>query len=642
GSINIGGNTALGDVTSTTSDGIYAVASGGGITVDTTDGSVSGYTSGVSATTTSDGDIDITVSGAVSGGTGAGIDTDGTIGSLTEIALNSGATVSAVSGLAIRNTYSDSVITVGSGAIISGAIQLGSGSDTLTFDGGDFSAVTSLDGGDDVSDADGFSDTLNLNGVSGVLTGANLTGWEQIALASGSAVSFADSSLTTGRFALNAGTQLSFQNNSASDEFILAGNFSGGGLISVDVDFATDISDLFTVTGDVTGDTTTIALNDISSGTLTGNDVVVVNVGGDASSDSFALAQPVRSGVFLYDLEQQGSDFVLESNDNFVAETAGLEAIGFTLLSLNELAPLRERLKQREFFGGPDVSRGNVSFAETAMPSHTWIHFANSHDKFTPESSATNYDAEVTNFSLRAGVEYLAYEGTDARLSFGLNGFYGEANANITSATGNGSLDTNYFGVGLTSTWQHASGFYVDGQVQYINYDNQITTTGLPTEFGGDGFSAAIELGQAITLQNSDWVLTPSVQLAYSSVEYDSFIDSSGLLVSSNQTDSLKLRMGLSGDKISEWETASGLQREEISIFGNLHFEQGAEHDVLIAGSPLKSRLEGKSFEVGLGYMRSVDDDRMSVFMQTNFTGALENASDNYGLEIKLGGQFTW
>lgn len=626
-------------------NGVLASSSGGGdISVSGNGGAIQSGGEAVDVSASGGGNIDITLSDVdidVSGGT-SGINTDGTFGSLTEITLNSGTTLDTVSGIAISNTLSDSDVTVNAGAVVNGAIQLGLGSDTLTFNGSDINAVTIFDGGDDVSNADGYIDTLNLNGVSGVLTGANLIGWENINLANGSVVSFADSSLTAGRFALNAGTQLNFQNNAASDEFTLNGDFSGGGIISVDVDFATDTSDLLTVAGDVTGDTTTIALNDISSGFATGNDVVVVSVAGDALPDSFALEQPVRSGVFLYDLEQQGSDFVLENTGNFASQVTGLEALGYTLLSLNELAPLRERMEQRELFGARNLGRGALSFGETTIQSHLWVQVANSYGKFTPESSATDYGVELTNFRLRTGIEFLAYEERNERLSFGVNALYGDANAQIASESGNGNIDTRYVGVGLTSTWRAANGLYVDGQVQYINYMNEVTTGGIPTDTDGDGFATSVEVGKIIALQDSDWVLTPSGQLTFSTVGYDDFTDGSGLLTSADSTNSLKARLGLSGDKVSEWQTDSGLQKQELSVFGNLYLELDAEHEVSIAGAVLESSLESEAFEVGIGYTRSVNDGRFSAFARASFAGAIGDVPDNYSTQIKLGGQIAW
>ena len=197
--------------------GIEASASGGGVAISAATvagaatgikvaangtGSVSVSASGAVTGTGGDGIFvdhvgtgatTIAVSGAVTGGTGTGnaaIRTDVPSGSGVTVMLGRGASVGKGASNAIMGGAGDSEVTVAAGAAIAGKVSLGSGTDTLAFSGGDFSAVTEMDGGD------GPGDLLRFSGGSGGLndaivgsSGEGLKGWEGVVIQSGAAIS---------------------------------------------------------------------------------------------------------------------------------------------------------------------------------------------------------------------------------------------------------------------------------------------------------------------------------------------------------------------------------------------------------------------------------------------------------------------
>ncbi|MCO6517329.1 MAG: hypothetical protein J6586_12720, partial [Snodgrassella sp.] len=100
------------------------------ISVNQTNGSITGALDGIDVLNrTPHGNNTVTVTGKVTGGTGAGIYTSGSSGTTTTITLNSGANVEATSGTAIRDADDNSIITINNGAKVSGSIILGNGSD---------------------------------------------------------------------------------------------------------------------------------------------------------------------------------------------------------------------------------------------------------------------------------------------------------------------------------------------------------------------------------------------------------------------------------------------------------------------------------------------------------------------------------
>lgn len=160
------GTTSGGD------DGIYAVSYGSGalniITTGTTTGGTTNYDQGITAwnygsdltinasTTTGGRDginarnygtgaLSITTSGAITGGTGYGINAKSTAGKTVNITLDSGSAVSSTAGLGIFNDGGNSTTTFKAGASVAGKIVLGAGDDNLVLAGGDLSAVCNLD-----------------------------------------------------------------------------------------------------------------------------------------------------------------------------------------------------------------------------------------------------------------------------------------------------------------------------------------------------------------------------------------------------------------------------------------------------------------------------------------------------------------
>lgn len=225
--------TATGLVTGTLEEGIDAYNSANGTSLTVSAHDVSGGVDGILAENLGDGTLSVTVDGTVGGGTGAGINTQTGLGGSTVIALNSGADVSSGSGFAISNDAGDSDTTVNTGASVTGHIELGNGSDNLTFDGGNFSGVTSFNGGDDSSAADGFVDKLAFKNVSGSVTGANVINWENVVVDVNGTITFNDNALTAGRLDAVNGGEVSMETG-AAENFQLTGDLglaSGGSLV---------------------------------------------------------------------------------------------------------------------------------------------------------------------------------------------------------------------------------------------------------------------------------------------------------------------------------------------------------------------------------------------------------------------------
>lgn len=253
--------TTTGQATGTTGDGISATTQND-MTISVVD--VSGGRSGIYAYHRGTGAASISVSGTVTGGSGAGIRSYNYgynyaayggfpvgVRNAIDITLNSGASVSAASGVAINDDSGNAAVLVNSGASVTGAITLASGTDSVTFDGGDFSGVTSFDGG-------AGTDSLNFSNVTGALAGGTVTGMESVTVGSGGSVALSGTLDVTTVTVENGGTLGGIATVNAAVSVNGGGTLSAGnspGLLSIvgDLDLGVSSTTLVELGGLIAG-----------------------------------------------------------------------------------------------------------------------------------------------------------------------------------------------------------------------------------------------------------------------------------------------------------------------------------------------------------------------------------------------------
>ena len=175
-------------------DGIRVASSGtGAVSVSATVKVLVKNGDGIRVRRTQAGSVGISVSSLTAAsrlpgtaGTAAAISADAPSGSSVTIALNSGAHLMMPGADAVIGGAGDAAVAVKPGATVQGRISLGSGTDTLVFEGGALSGVERIDGG-------AGKDTLRFAGGSGTLHASvqseGLKGWERIVVESGASLS---------------------------------------------------------------------------------------------------------------------------------------------------------------------------------------------------------------------------------------------------------------------------------------------------------------------------------------------------------------------------------------------------------------------------------------------------------------------
>jgi hypothetical protein len=178
-----------------TDDGIDVRNYGSGAVNIITTGTVRGTgNNGIYVNNKGAGLTSVTVSGLVQGGpgvypaTGSGISTVTGAGKSSIITLNAGGVVGNYYGDAISNDAGNSTTTINSGAQVFGKFSMGGGSDSVTFNGGDFTLVSQIDGGAGV-------DALTFRNANGGFNAANILNVENVTIGSGATMSFLNNPL---------------------------------------------------------------------------------------------------------------------------------------------------------------------------------------------------------------------------------------------------------------------------------------------------------------------------------------------------------------------------------------------------------------------------------------------------------------
>ncbi len=343
GTLTISGNGAITATGSGDKDaGIYAYtnASGGAISITVSStGSVSGKY-GIRAESKSSANVTITTSGAVTGTSDDGISAMHASGTIainvssnvtgasnktaidattnasgnSLITIHSGTvTAAGATGKAIVNGAGPSAVVIHSSASVTADIALGAGVDVLTFSGGtNFSRTITIDGGED-SGTDSSTDQLNINSISSLLDASKLTNWEVISFGTGTTGRFNGTvTLNTDELKVPRGAILSLKDEAPGDTLTIAGDFTGGGAIHIDINLATGAKDSIVVQGDISG-VTTIVLNDKTPSNAVGRQESIELISFTGTSTDNAISFPVSlvSQGYSYSIELENKKFNL-------------------------------------------------------------------------------------------------------------------------------------------------------------------------------------------------------------------------------------------------------------------------------------------------------------------------------------------
>ena len=568
-------------------DGVHIENAATASTLTVSVKNVTGGIDGLDVINDGTGASTVSISGKVAGGTGVGVATTSKAGKLTIINLAATADVSATSGNAITNNLGDSVLNVANGAVITGTVRLGDGSDTaniLLSSTAAFAGITALDGGDNFAAADGFVDTLNLNGAGSFdLVGARVTNWELINFNAGT-VGFSDALITAGALNVNNGATLNAANslvatanvNVASNGTLLVGNVSGNsnarivgnltsaglvnlsgtvgkagdklnvtanftganGQVRLDTVLQGDNSptDSLNITGNAIGSTLLAVKNVGGTGGLTlGDGIKLVQVGGKSDQTAFRLLdEDVQAGGFRYGLFLGG---IADPNDqDWYLRTTGLSDVAATTLSFARLSDdiamtflgtLHERVGEQEHLAKRGFTGGGMR--------GLWGRFVGK--GFRERLSSRILGDVKSNGSitgLQMGLDIVRNIKGDGSATFAgiyaghADGSSSDQNVFRGTARQSGTSKSDGWLTGIYGTHFAPSGWYANAVIQSNWLDAKaIGRNGTTLETDGRTWLGSVELGKALKLAERAEFET-QVQLIYGNTKFDSALDSSG------------------------------------------------------------------------------------------------------------------
>nr|WP_192923414.1 autotransporter outer membrane beta-barrel domain-containing protein [Sinorhizobium meliloti] len=633
----------------------------------------------------------------------------------------------------------------------------GNGSDIATVSAQSYDGTHHyLDGGDDVSTADGWTDRLNLSGVTASANGANIVNWEIVTLdaadvtildgaleagsepetglflTNGSVLNGSDAFALTGNMAIdgtsqfiafgediasgvysisgnlvNAGT-VDMQDGGTGDVLSVGGNYTGAenGTVYIDTYLGDDASptDRITVGGDTAGSTAISIGNAGGPSAQTVAGIRVVDVAG-ASSGTFVLANAnseiketgeaaITRGAYAYALRQvDNDDWFLQSTiaeDDTGPDTGGEQAVdpetgggetvdpgtgggetvdpgtggGETVIpSYNQGVPVYETYARNllGFIQLPTLRRratgervpalrscGSVPLdvegnqtAACAEENIVWARIDGTRAHVEPEESGarvSEYDSR--SWLLQAGIDALLHSSGKGELIGGLTAHYGGINTDVSSFYGDGSIDTRGYGLGATLTWYGQNGFYLDGQGQLTRFDSDLDSDILGRLADGNdglGYAVSIEAGHRIGLGDT-WALTPQAQLAYTSVNFDDFVDPYGARVSLDDGNSLRGRIGLALDREQQWQGAEGDGRGS-RLYGTVDLYREFLGDTRADVSGVSFGIEADDWigEIGIGGSYNWGDDKYSLYGEARASTGLSDFGGSYAVRASVG-----
>ncbi|MBX8827119.1 autotransporter outer membrane beta-barrel domain-containing protein [Ochrobactrum sp. SFR4] len=463
----------------------------------------------------------------------------------------------------------------------------------------------------------------------------------------------------------------------------VAGNYTGnGGTLHMSAVLGDDnsLTDRMNVNGDTSG-TSQIAVNNRQGfGGKTSNGIEIIKVDGN-SDGIFTLNGDYKTkdgkqaimtdSAYAYTLQKGGINTPNDGNwylvsqmikdvpvdpdckktnscpvppdpDRFSPAAPVYESYTATLQALNKLPTLQQRVGERYLGGSNQINSGATDSKAV------WGRIEGGHNRQANSSTAGDLHQEINTFIMQAGVDGQFYENENGKLIAGITGQYGNARSHIDNRTGDGSgsVNTQGWGLGATTTWYDTSGFYVDAQAQANWYDSDLGIDAVnPTLRNGNksfGYAMSLEAGQRIAIDQS-WSLTPQTQLIWSAVDFDTFTDSYGARISNRSGDSLTARLGLAAHYADSF-TGSGGRLVNTSVYGiaNLYQELMGDARINYAGTPMTTGSDRTWGGIGAGGSYVWADNKYALYGEGTINTSLNHFADSYAFKGTVGFRAKW
>ncbi|MNJ98658.1 putative autotransporter precursor [compost metagenome] len=447
--------------------------------------------------------------------------------------------------------------------------------------------------------------------------------------------------------------------NSIGTLFI-AGNYIGNsGTLEIEGQFAGTGSpaDRLLISGNASGTTIVKTINLGGTGAITGSGntdgISIVQVAGTGAANTFQLAGgyaaagPYQYQLRMFDAASSAAgevdprlgavpfyDYRLQSlvdasgKPIAVPQIAGYQALptGAVRYGASLLDSVHKRLGELRQLATTSSNNGVRQNDEFYMRVQGATHDVSG-------NRASGYDQNI--WYVQAGGNILGKDMADgAKLRIGGAISYGDSNLKADRSSARVNLRGTT--VALTTTYQAANGWYLDGVTQLTKYTSDIRTNerGQVANPNGLGFGISLEGGYPFDL-GGGLVVEPQAQLSYQKIKFDTFLDTDRISVDLQDGKSLRGRLG--GRMLKTYDINTNRKWSPF-VEANLLHEFLRNGNIRAGGVQFGSDSLGTSAQIGGGVNAQVGVNKIafaSVSYEKGLSSAAADAwSGNVGMRI--------
>nr|WP_277402225.1 autotransporter outer membrane beta-barrel domain-containing protein [Achromobacter insuavis] len=302
-------------------------------------------------------------------------------------------------------------------------------------------------------------------------------------------------------------------------------------------------ADKLIIRGVASGKTLVTVENEGGKGGQTVEGITLITAaGGSAGTDTFALANDVTAGGYVYSLH---------SKENADKKANGI----WYLTSAKQAAPSSDDIRNHNvspLFGAyasnllaantlfntslSDRESGESVDPVTGARGRVWARVAGGTTHGMMFDGENRFSADRSLLQLGSSIIAGSMNGQDAWRVGVMAGHGQQRSKTRNAATGNARGQVDGYSVGVYGTWyqdgQSHRGAYVDGWLLYNDFDNSAQGSGLEEKYKADGMTASIEAGYAIDVtsftspggREHRFSVRPQAQVLYGGVKAKTFV----------------------------------------------------------------------------------------------------------------------
>ncbi|MGN7963902.1 autotransporter family protein [Brucella sp. 22210] len=297
---------------------------------------------------------------------------------------------------------------------------------------------------------------------------------------------------------------------------------------------------------------------------------------------------------------------------------------------------------------------GNANAYRIANPDslfgekYVWGRIQTGYTRLTPSGNATGAVYGSNDWTMQAGLDGQFIDDEDGELFGSVWLDYTSSSIKSRSDVGNGRVNVKGFGLGGALTWYGENGYYIDGQGKLTWYksdlESDLVQQALATGVKSFGYALSLEAGQKFVVSDQ-WSVTPQVQLIWSSLSTNNYVDVFSAAINTPDNNVLTGRFGIAANFAQSWVEADGSRtRLDFGGIANIYqdLKSGADY-INVSDVNIATGTTDKTWgELGLTANYSWNDDTYSVFGKVSTATSLQNVGKSYNVSGNVGFKVKW